>query len=76
MINFSINEDLINVYDIMFDFNMKIGIGSSSDISTSKITKIIVVGKNRVENGSRAEFCGSNPHWNGYFFLSGFIIFR
>ena len=52
-------------------FNMVIGIGSSSssEISTSMIMKITVVTKNRDENCSRAEFCGSNLHLNVDFIL-------
>ena len=33
--------------------------------STSKTKKITANRKNRVEKGSRAERCGSNPHSNG-----------
>ena len=40
------------------------GTGSSSEISASKIMKITVVRKNRVESVSRAAFCGSNPYSN------------
>lgn len=54
-----------------------IGIGSSSAISTSKIIKITAIRKNRDENGSRAEFLGSNPHSNGDLFSrSSFIFFE
>jgi alcohol dehydrogenase class IV len=49
----------------MFDINVVIAIGNSSAISTSKITKITAIKKNRDENGSRTEFLGSNPHSNG-----------
>lgn len=38
------------------------GIGSNSTISTSNTMKIIANRKNRIENGIRAVFFGSNPH--------------
>jgi len=40
-------------------------IGKIKAISTSKIKKIIVIKKNRMEKGSREEFIGSNPHSKG-----------
>lgn len=40
------------------------GIGSSRTISTSNTIKIIANRKNRIENGIRAVFFGSNPHSN------------
>jgi hypothetical protein len=40
-------------------------IGSSSVISTSKIRKITATRTNHSENGSWADFFGSNPHLNG-----------
>lgn len=40
------------------------GIGSSKTISTSNTIKIIASRKNRMENGIRAVFFGSNPHSN------------
>ena len=40
------------------------GIGSSKTISTSNTIKIIASRKNRIENGIRAVFFGSNPHSN------------
>jgi len=40
----------------MFDVNMVIGIGNKSAISTSKITAITAIRKNRDEKGSREEF--------------------
>jgi len=43
-------------------------IGKRSTISTSKIKKIIVIKKNRKENGNREELLGSNPHSKGEFF--------
>lgn len=43
-------------------------IGKIKAISTSKIKKIIVIKKNRRENGSREDDLGSNPHSNGDLF--------
>ena len=43
-------------------------IGKIKAISTSKIKKIIVIKKNRNENGIREDLLGSNPHSNGEFF--------
>jgi len=43
-------------------------IGSIKTISTSKIKKIIVIKKNRKENGNREDLLGSNPHSKGEFF--------
>jgi hypothetical protein len=63
------------IHDLMFDVIMVIGIGSSSAISTSKIMKITAIRKNRDENGSRAEFFGSNPHSNGDLFSRSSLIF-
>lgn len=49
------------------------GIGINSAISISNIKKITTNKKNRVENGSRAEFFGSNPHSNGEFFSRSIV---
>lgn len=43
-------------------------IGSIKAISTSKIKKIIAIKKNRIENGTREEFKGLNPHSKGDIF--------
>jgi len=40
-------------------------IGKIKAISTSKIKKIIVIKKNRIEKGIREEFIGSKPHSKG-----------
>lgn len=51
-------------------------IGKIKAISTSKIRKIIVIRKNRIEKGIRDEFIGSNPHSKGEHFsrsLKGFF---
>jgi hypothetical protein len=41
------------------------GIGINNTISISNTIKIILNRKNRIENGIRALFLGSNPHSNG-----------
>jgi len=43
----------------------KIGIGIRSTISISNTIKMIANRKNRIENGIRALWFGSNPHSNG-----------
>ena len=43
----------------------KIGRGTSRTISMSKTMKIIASKKNRIENGTRALWFGSNPHSKG-----------
>lgn len=50
-------------------------IGKIRAISTSKIKKIIVIKKNRKENGSRAEDLGSNPHSKGEDFSRSVKVF-
>jgi hypothetical protein len=54
---------------------MVMGIGNSSAISTSKIMKITAIKKDRDEKGSRAEFFGSNSHFNGDLFSRSSLIF-
>lgn len=49
--------------------------GIINAISTSKIKKIIAIKKNRIENGSRAEFMGSNPHSKGDDFSRSIVAF-
>ena len=46
----------------------KSGIGINSTISISNTIKIIARRKNRIENGIRALWFGSNPHSNGEVF--------
>lgn len=59
-----------------FDEKKVIIIGNNNAISISKIKKIIVIKKNRRENGIRALKIGLNPHSNGDIFsLSIFIFF-
>lgn len=41
------------------------GVGIRRTISISNTIKIIARRKNRIENGVRALWCGSNPHSNG-----------
>lgn len=56
---------LVNIQEkILQDLNVST-IGRIKAISTSKIKKIIVIKKNRIENGIREEFIGSNPHSKG-----------
>lgn len=50
-------------------------IGRIKAISTSKIKKIIVIRKNRMEKGNREEFIGSNPHSKGDVFSRSFKDF-
>lgn len=52
----------------MFEKYKSIGIGISNTISISKTIKIIASKKNRIENGTRALWFGSNPHSNGEHF--------
>ena len=40
----------------------------------SKTMKIIASMKNRIENGIRALFLGSNPHSNGDVFSRSFVV--
>lgn len=49
------------------------GRGISKTISMSNTIKITAKRKNRVENGSRAVFLGSNPHSNGDAFSRSFV---
>lgn len=53
---------------IKFDIKKVLIIGINNAISMSKIKKIIVIKKNRNENGIREEEMGSNPHSNGDIF--------
>ena len=53
---------------VLLDSEIIIGIGASNTISMSNTMKITANIKNRVENGVRAEFIGSNPHSNGEIF--------
>lgn len=50
-------------------------IGKINAISTSKIKKIIVIKKNRIEKGNREEFIGSKPHSKGEVFSRSFRDF-
>lgn len=55
---------LINRIEILVLIE-RIGIGINSTISMSNTMKIIASRKNRMENGIRALWLGSNPHSNG-----------
>lgn len=50
-------------------------IGRIKAISTSKIKKIIIIKKKRIEKGNREEFIGSNPHSNGDLFSRSLNVF-
>jgi len=54
---------------------VRIGIGINRTISMSNTMKIIANRKNRMENGIRALWLGSNPHSNGEDF-SRFLVDR
>lgn len=58
----------------MFDDSIISGIGTNKTISMSKTMKITASRKNRVENGIRADFIGSNPHSNGDDFSRSFDL--
>jgi hypothetical protein len=45
------------------------------EISISKIKKTMAIKKNRMENGIREEFFGSNPHSKGEAFSRSKIVF-
>lgn len=49
--------------------------GKISVISTSKIKKMIAIKKKCMENGSREDDLGSNPHSNGDLFSRSIIDF-
>lgn len=59
------NVDMAANIENLFEHLIIIGIGINSTISISNTIKITANKKNRVENGIRAEFIGSNPHSNG-----------
>lgn len=64
-IKISKNKKLINIqYEGKQKYKFTIA-GRISTISTSKIRKMIVIKKNRSENGSREEDFWSNPHSKG-----------
>jgi hypothetical protein len=66
---------LVTVHHHKLEILKIIIIGKIKAISTSKIKKIIVIKKNRIEKGNREEFIGSNPHSNGEVFSRSFIVF-
>lgn len=66
---------LVIVHHIKLEILKIIIIGKIKAISTSKIKKIIVIRKNRIEKGRREEFIGSNPHSKGDVFSRSFIVF-
>lgn len=58
----------------MFSIVGSSGIGSSSTISTSNTMKMMASRKNRIENGIRAVFFGSNPHSNADDFSRSLLV--
>lgn len=49
--------------------------GNKMEISISKIKNTIAIKKNRIENGIREVFLGSNPHSKGDTFSRSKIVF-
>lgn len=75
-----INKIIIKMIEVIVQINklenlIIIIIGKINAISTSKIRKIIVIKKNRKENGSREDDFGSNPHSNGDLFSRSTRVF-
>jgi hypothetical protein len=70
-----IKINLVIIQEIILENLKIIIIGRIRAISTSKIKKIIVIRKNRIENGIREEFIGSNPHSKGEHFSRSFVVF-
>ena len=68
-----LNVILVNNQIIIFDNFIEKIIGIIKLISISKIRKIIVIKKNRIEKGIRLKKIGLNPHSNGVIF-SKFIF--
>ena len=75
MIRISINKDIINIHDFMFDVIMVIGVGGSSAVLVSKIMMMTAIRENHDENGSCVEFFGSNLHSNGDHFSWSSLFF-
>jgi len=68
MIKINKKIHVVNIIFIDSDVQIIIGIGIRRTISISNTIKITASRKNRVENGIREEFIGSNPHSNGEVF--------
>ena len=66
---------LVKIQVKILDILIIIIIGRIRAISTSKIKKIIVIKKNRIEKGRRDEFIGSNPHSKGDLFSRSLLVF-
>jgi len=75
MIKIIINVVVLNSKIVILVDEAKIGIGINRTISMSKTIKIIANKKNRIENGIRALWLGSNPHSKAEDF-SRFVIDR
>jgi hypothetical protein len=74
MIRIKIKRLLAKIRNILFVLTIIIGMGIRSTISMSNTIKITARRKNRVENGMRAEFIGSNPHSKGEIFSRSLIL--
>jgi hypothetical protein len=57
--------NLLIITDVMFEVFNRTGRGINKTISISNTIKMIAKRKNRIENGIRALWFGSNPHSNG-----------
>lgn len=75
IIKIIINNILVNNHIIIFDIFIEKIIGIINAISISKIKKIIVIRKNRIEKGIRLKYFGLNPHSNGDIFSKFIFIF-
>jgi hypothetical protein len=67
------NIDVVISIISLFLMRRIIGNGINRTISISKTIKITAKRKNRVENGIRAEFNGSNPHSKGEVFSRSLV---
>lgn len=67
--------DVTVIYAVTLDDFIVIIKGRIRVISTSKIRKIIAIKKKCIENGSRDDDLGSNPHSNGELFSRSIIVF-
>jgi hypothetical protein len=74
MIRISRNAEAAIMSVELFEEAISIGVGISKTISISNTMKIIARRKNRIENGIRALWFGSNPHSNGDDFSRSFMV--
>lgn len=69
-------KNIINILKLIsLEIFKRIIMGIISEISISKIKKIIAIKKNCNENGFRGKDLGSNPHSNGEDFSRSIIDF-